>query len=145
MTALDRSIPPKPAQLLRDRIAMILMLLLAAGSVAVCVEAALTFGSVPPAAVAVEAWRMFGYAVFAGLFTLVGLFPRRMKGVWELILFHKAATATFLIQYIGVDADAGASATETILNIVLNDFLLVVVTLIAYGLAQGWRAWTSDR
>ena len=123
----------------KDRIAMVLMLLLSAMSVYVAADSLLAFGSVPPESAGVEAWRMFGYVVFAGLFALVALFPRRMTGIWELILFHKAGTALFLVPYMG--NDTGASMTKTITNVVLNDAMLVVVTLAAYILAKGWRAW----
>ena len=125
----------------RDRIAMGLMILLGLFSLAVCAEAALTFAAVPLEAVAVEAWRMFGYAVFAGLFFLVAVRPRRMTGIWELILFHKLGTALFLVPYVGADAGTGAGPTESIGYIAANDVFLVAVTATAYVLARGWRAW----
>jgi hypothetical protein len=59
----------------------------------------------------------------------------------EPIIFHKAATALYLIPYIGVDAGTGVAATETISNIILNDFLLVALTAISYLLTKGWLAW----
>lgn len=130
---------------MRDRIALVLMVLMSLGSLYVFADSLFTFGSVPAAAVGVEAWRMFGYVVFAGLFLLAGLFPRRMTGIWELILFHKAVPALFLIPYIGIDAGTGAAPTKTILNVVLNDGLLVVLTATAYVLAKGWRAWKQPR
>jgi hypothetical protein len=126
---------------MRDRIALGLMGLMSLGSLYVFMDALLTFDSVPPSAIAVEAWRMFGYIVFAGLFLLAGVFPRSMPGIWELIIFHKAITALFLIPYIGVDAGTGVTVTKTISNIIINDFLLVALTAISYMLAKGWRAW----
>ena len=126
---------------LRDRIALGLMSLMSLGSLYVFMDSLLTFDSVPPSAVAVEAWRMFGYIIFAGLFFLAGVFPRSMPGIWELIIFHKTATALYLIPYIGIDAGTGVTATKTILNIILNDFLLVALTAISYVLTKGWQAW----
>ena len=38
-----------------------------------------------------EAWRAYGLVVFAGLFILLALRPRAMRGVWELAIFDKAA------------------------------------------------------
>jgi hypothetical protein len=124
-----------------DRIAMALMVFLGIGSLGVCVDAALHITYVPAGTIAVEVWRMFGYAVFAGLFFLLAIFPRRMTGIWELVLFHKAGTALFLTPYIGLDAGLGASVSHSIKPIVLNDVMLVVVTAIAYILAKGWQAW----
>jgi hypothetical protein len=129
------------ASTMRDRIALVLMALMSLGSLYVFMDSLLTFGTVPAAAVGVEAWRMFGYVVFAGLFLLAGLFPRRMIGIWELIIFHKSVTALYLIPYIGVDADMDAAPTKTILTVILNDGLLVAMTVTAYVLAKGWRAW----
>lgn len=129
----------EPVSPIHDRIAMVLMLLLSAMSVYVAIDSFLSFGAVAPNSAGVEAWRMFGYVVFAGLFALVGLLPRRMTGIWELILFHKAGTAVFLMPYMGTDE--GASITKTIANVVWNDLMLVAVTATAYVLAKGWRAW----
>ena len=131
--------PEEQRSPLRDRIAMVLMLLLAAMSVYVAVDSFLSFGTVEPNSRGVEAWRMFGYLVFAGLFAAVGLLPRRMTGIWELILLHKAGTAAWLAPYIGTDS--GAPITKQLGTVVWNDVLLVVVTLTAYVLARGWRAW----
>ena len=39
----------------------------------------------------VEVWRMYGLAVFAGLFVLLALRPRRYRGVWELAIANKLA------------------------------------------------------
>lgn len=76
----------------RDRLARILMITLGIASVGAFATPALTFESFAPERVNVETWRMFGYLVFAGLFTLLGLFPRRMTGVWELVLFTRRAS-----------------------------------------------------
>jgi hypothetical protein len=130
---------------MRDRIALGLMSLMSLGSLYVFMDSLLTFVSIPPSAVAVEAWRIFGYIVFAGLFLLAGVLPRTAPGIWELIIFHKAATALYLIPYIGIDTGTGTTATKTILNIVLTDFLLVALTAISYALTKGWQAWRLRR
>lgn len=138
---LDRPVPGVSS--VRDHIASGLMLVFGALSVYVAVDSLLAMGDVAPNQLAVEVWRALGYLVFAGLFTLVGLFPRRMTGIWELIIFHKVAQIIYLIPHIGTDE--GASITKTIGNIVLNDTMLAVVTLVAYVLAKGWKAWRVDR
>ncbi len=125
----------------RDRLARILMIVLGVATAGAFANAALTFGAVAPDRIAVEAWRMFAFVVFAGLFTLLGLFPRRMPGIWELVLFQKAAVPIFLAFFV----KAGAAASLTDAGIIPVDTTLVVVTFFSYLLTQGWRAWLPAR
>ncbi len=125
----------------RDRLARILMIVLGVATAGAFANAALTFGTVPPDRIAVEAWRMFAFVVFAGLFTLLGLLPRRMPGLWELVLFQKAAVPVFLAFFV----KAGAAMSLTDAGIIPVDTTLVVVTFFSYVLTQGWRAWLRVR
>ncbi|MDZ4870209.1 MAG: hypothetical protein SGI91_23040 [Alphaproteobacteria bacterium] len=126
----------------RDRLARILMIGLGLASVGAFATPALTFDSFPPERVNIEAWRMFGYLVFAGLFTLLGLFPRRMTGIWELVLFHKAGVAIFLAYFVKPDPAANVTFVDSTNNIILVDTALTVVTFFCYLLTSGWRAWS---
>lgn len=126
----------------RDRIARILMITLGVASVGAFANAAMEFGSIEPDRVNVESWRMFGFLVFAGLFTLLGLFPRRMTGIWELVLFHKASVAIFLTYFVKADTATGAYFADGAVTIIVVDAVLTGITLISYLLAQGWRAWS---
>lgn len=117
----------------RDRAAMVLMLLAALGALFSF------FGSVGAVAAAsadtqvVETWRSYGYLVFAGLFVLLALRPRHYPGVWELVIFHKAAlaiTAATLIK--------GAAGAPTI---VVADGLVALFVVSAYVLARGYAGW----
>ncbi len=125
----------------RDRLARTLMLSLGLASVGAFANAALEFAAVTPDRIDVEAWRMLAFPVFAGLFILLGVFPRRMPGLWELVIYHKAAVPIFLAYF--VKAAAGKTLTDA--GIVPVDTLLVVTTLFCYRLAQGWRAWLPQR
>ncbi len=127
----------------RDRLARILMITLGVASVGAFATPALTFDTFPPERINVETWRMFGYLVFAGLFTLLGLFPRRMTGIWELVLFHKAGVALFLAYFVRPDPAANVSFVDNADSIILVDTALAVTTLFCYLLTNGWRAWSA--
>ncbi len=137
MTSQPQS--PSPA---RDRIARILMIVLSVATLGAFANAALQFGAIAPERVNIEAWRMFAYLVFAGLFLLLGLFPRRMPGLWELVFFQKAAVAVFLTFFVHTGA-TGAYYADNASSITAVDFLLALATLVCYVLAQGWRAWSA--
>ena len=77
----------------RDLMARIVLLVAASCAVFAVVGAIGSVQSVAPVAVVAEVWRMYGLLVFAGLFTLLAVRLRRLAGVWELVIFHKAATA----------------------------------------------------
>ncbi|MDO8839583.1 MAG: hypothetical protein Q7V31_11705 [Parvibaculum sp.] len=120
----------------RDRLARILMILLGLSAVGAFVGAAVTIGDFAPDRVGVEIWRMLGYLVFAGLFVLLGIFPRRLPGLWELVFFHKAGKVVLLV-FVFEAADPEPT--------IFVDSTLSVVTLFCYLLTQGWRAWLPAR
>lgn len=80
-----------------------------------------------------ELWRTLAYIVFAGIWTLLAVAPRRHAGLWELLLFHKGAITV----YGFLMWDRLADAPET----ALIDLGVTVTTLAAYVLCRGWRAW----
>ncbi|MDP2125641.1 MAG: hypothetical protein Q8J92_14800 [Parvibaculum sp.] len=120
----------------RDRLARILMILLGLSATGAFAGAAVAIGDFAPDRVGVEIWRMLGYLVFAGLFVLLGIFPRRLPGLWELVFLHKAGKVVLLVFVF--------EAADPELTIVV-DSTLSVVTLFCYLLTQGWRAWTPAR
>ena len=79
-----------------------------------------------------QAWQTFAFVLFAALWTSVVLWPRRIPGIWELLMAHKIAVVTFCLIVSDV---ADAKATAAI------DGYLVVSTIAAYILCKGWRAW----
>ncbi|WP_051302564.1 hypothetical protein [Salibacterium aidingense] len=81
----------------------------------------------------VEAWRLFGFIVFAGIFLLLALRPRQYPGIWELVIFHKLAvtvSAFFLFQQTG-----------EALFIAIVDGSLAFLLILAYVAAKGYTAW----
>ena len=121
------------------------MVTLGIASVGAFATPALTFESFAPERINVEAWRMFGFLVFAGLFTLLGLFPRRRTGVWELVFLHKAGVAVFLAYVVKAGAAANVSLVDSANSIILVDTILAATTFFCYLLTQGWRAWLPPR
>jgi hypothetical protein len=116
----------------RDRTSAVLMILLGVSALAAFADGAGKLDAFGPDRVGVELWRVLGYLVFAGLFVLLGLYPRRMPGVWELVFFHKAAKVVLLLFVF--------DATAPQLTIAV-DSVLAAVTLACYVLTKGYRAW----
>ncbi|HEY0300538.1 MAG TPA: hypothetical protein VGC36_04360 [Rhizomicrobium sp.] len=131
-----RSISPA-----RDRLARVLMIVLGIASVGAFANAAYGFGATLPERINIEAWRMLAFLVFAGLFILLGLFPRRLPGIWEIAFFHKAAITIFVL-FIVPTHIADAPLSDNTGNIILVDGSLAIVTLVSYVLAKGWRSWS---
>lgn len=119
----------------RDRAATIVLVLCALGAgfatAAAIGEVADTEGTARLA----ETWRLFGFPVFAGLFVILAAAPRRIAGLWELVIANKIALviagATFLS---GIDGSN---------DFVYVDGILVVLLIAAYVLTRGWTAWSN--
>ena len=122
----------------RDILAMVLMLLAALGALLSFVGSLGTVLAAPPPIQLVESWRMYGFLVFAGLFVLLALWPRLYPGVWELVIFHKAAMA------ITAAALIGRGALEATL-IATVDGTLAVLAVVAYLLSRGYTSWSRLR
>ncbi|MBA2813284.1 hypothetical protein E0500_039715 [Streptomyces sp. KM273126] len=52
--------------------------------------------------IVIESWRTFEYVVFAGLWTVLALWPRRIPGLFELVLFQKTAVTVLAFAVWGV-------------------------------------------
>ncbi len=122
----------------RDRVAMILMLLAAVGALLAFVGAIGPTVSASPGTQVVETWRLYGYLVFAGLFTLLALWPRDYPGVWELVIFHKAAITLTAATLLG--GETAEAATVAVV-----DGIIAAVTIAAYLLARGYAGWGKLR
>ncbi|SEN26497.1 hypothetical protein E3O25_10975 [Cryobacterium sp. TMT1-3] len=84
--------------------------------------------------VVVQAWQMFGFAIFAGMWTLVALWPRRIPGIWEFLIAHKLAITIFCLVNI--------SQPDAVLTGAIDGFIMIT-TVIAYLLCRGWRSWNG--
>lgn len=122
----------------RDRVARSILLLAALGALisflASLPEIVTGFSN----AQVVDIWRLYGFVVFTGLFGLLAFRPRHYPGLWELTIGHKIAVALTAALLIGSpDASAGAVA--------LIDGVLAGMLVLAYLVAQGYRAWAQAR
>ena len=119
---------------LRDRIALGLMLLSALGALYAFVTAIGATSAAGPATQQVEAWRALGYLMFAAIFVLLGLWPLRYPYLWEVVIVNKAALTVVEIVLIGKGA-ADAQSTA------LADGILTVLLVAAYLLSRGYASW----
>ncbi|MEU8379871.1 hypothetical protein [Streptosporangium sp. NPDC048865] len=82
-----------------------------------------------------EAWRTFAYIVFAGLWAVLAVAPRRQWGLWELLLFQKGAITVYAFAMWDMP-DAPTTA--------FIDLTVTATTAVAYVLCRGWYAWRAD-
>jgi hypothetical protein len=80
----------------------------------------------------VEAWRMIGYVMFAGVFVLLARSPRRLRGLFELTIAAKLALPVAALT-IARNADDAAT-------FLVADGIVVALLVIAYFATKGWRA-----
>ena len=72
----------------RDRAARYIMIALGIATLGAFANAAYELGGVPPDRIVSHTWEMLAYVVFSGLFILLAFYPRRMLGIWELIILR---------------------------------------------------------
>src|SRR5215468_7749199 len=75
----------------RDRLGTVLLSVCAVGAIVSAVSAVATVSDAGSATEAVETWRLVGFAFFAGIFLLLALAPRQLRGLWELTIAAKLA------------------------------------------------------
>src|SRR5262245_16898451 len=122
------------APTIRDRIATILMLVSALGALYAFVTSIGAVQTASPATQQVETWRLFGFLMFAGVFVLLGVWPRRLPGLWELTIANKVGLTVMealLIRNDAVDAQSTA----------ISDGILSAFLVAAYLLSRGYTAW----
>lgn len=120
-----------------DRAAQIILALCAIGAGFAAVTAIGDVADSEGTARLAETWRMFGFPVFAGLFVILAVAPRRTSGLWELVIANKIALtiagATFLSDIDGKN------------DFLYGDGILSVFLIAAYVLTRGWTAWNDPR
>ena len=120
----------------RDRAARIILGVCATGAL---IATAATIGVVADADGATqvaETWRLAGLPVFAGLFVILARMPRRIAGLWELVIANKVALVVAGATYL--------SGADGATDFVFVDGVLAGLLIAAYVLAKGWTAWTEQ-
>ena len=132
-TALVDATQPAPRA---DRIGRVVMAANAVAAVLAFASGLVVTAGVGDDRLLSETWRTLAYLVFAGIWTVLAVAPRRHPGLWELLLFHKAAITVFCLLNPDLP-DAQLTA--------LVDGVVTLTTLAAYVLCRGWRAWGAGR
>jgi hypothetical protein len=122
------------ASTIRDRIATILMLVSALGALFAFITAIGAVQTAGPATQQVETWRLFGFLMFAGVFVLLGIWPRRLPGLWELTIANKVGLTIVEALLIRTNAVGAQFAA-------ISDAILCVFLVAAYLLSRGYTAW----
>jgi peptidoglycan/LPS O-acetylase OafA/YrhL len=121
----------------RDRLGAALLSVCAVGGIVAAISALGTVSDAGSATEAVETWRLVGFAFFAGIFVLLALAPRQLRGLWELTIAAKLALpvagATFL---------RGSTDADTF---VVFDGSVTVLLIAAYVSMLGWTARRPHR
>ncbi|AQZ62550.1 unnamed protein product [[Actinomadura] parvosata subsp. kistnae] len=132
-TPMSGSVAGRPSAV-ADRIGRTLMAVDAVATLVALVNGILIMNSVADDRVITEAWRTLAYVVFAGIWAILAVAPRRQWGLWELLLFHKGAITIYcFVMWDKPDAVQTA----------FIDLSLVVTTAVAYVLCRGWTSWRT--
>ncbi|MDG4809507.1 hypothetical protein O7634_22395 [Micromonospora sp. WMMD1120] len=116
----------------QDLTGRILMAITAATTLVPFVEGVTRLGDLSDDLILTEYWRTCAYLVFAGMWALLAVAPRKQRGMWELLLLHKIAVtiqAAFIIDV------PHAKLT------VIADGFVSLMTIAAYLLCRGWHTW----
>ncbi|HEX5157128.1 MAG TPA: hypothetical protein VFW17_07925 [Ktedonobacterales bacterium] len=119
---------------IQDRIATVLMLVSALGALYAFFTAIGAVQTATPATQQVETWRLFGFLMFAGVFILLGVWPRRLPGLWELTIANKVGLTVVEVLLTRND-EAGAQSAA------VADAILCALLIVAYLLSRGYTAW----
>jgi len=121
----------------RDRLGTVLLSVCAVGAIVSAVSAVATVSDAGAATEAVETWRLVGFAFFAGIFLLLALAPRQLRGLWELTIAAKLALPVAGATFLRGATDAGA--------FVVFDGVVTVLLIAAYVSMAGWTALRPHR
>lgn len=116
----------------RDLLGTVLLGVCAVGAALAAVSAVGTVADADEATKAVEAWRLVGFAYFAGIFALLAFAPRQLRGLWELTIAAKLALPIAGATFLSGSTDAG--------TFVAVDGLVTVFLVVAYVSMAGWTA-----
>jgi hypothetical protein len=115
------------------RITRGLMALAALGALVATLSGIPTVLHASSGTIVVETWRLCGFALFAGLFTLLALNPTGHRGVWELVIANKLVLTALAIGY------AIHGHIDGTTDVLVWDGLLTVLLIAAYVSCRGWQ------
>jgi peptidoglycan/LPS O-acetylase OafA/YrhL len=127
--SLDATTAPTRWQ---DRTGRILMAITAAATLVPFVDGISRISDATGDQVLMEFWRTFAYIVFAGMWALLAIAPRKQRGMWELLLFHKIAVTVQAAFVLDVP-----NAERTL----IADGFVSLTTIAGYVLCRGWHTW----
>src|SRR5262245_54931224 len=116
----------------RDRLGTLLLSVCAAGAIVAAVSAIDTVADAGSTTEAVETWRLVGFVFFAGVFVLLALAPRQLRGLWELTIVAKLALPVAGATFLRGSTDAT--------TFVIFDGLVTALLVAAYVSMAGWTA-----
>ena len=116
----------------RDRLGTVLLSVCAVGAILSAVSAVATVSDASSATEAVETWRLVGFVFFAGVFVLLALAPRQLRGLWELTIVAKLALPVAGATFLRGSTDAT--------TFVIFDGVVTALLVAAYVLMAGWMA-----
>jgi hypothetical protein len=129
-TAVDPTVDAPPAW--ADRTGRVLLALCSVATLGALAQGFTLMQDSSDQHLMTEAWRTFAYVVFAGLWALLAIAPRRSPGIWELLFAHKIGITVFAAVMFDL---------PTAPRHVLVDGLLVGATAAAYVACRGWQSW----
>jgi hypothetical protein len=125
--------PDSHTERLRDRIAMVLMLVSAIGALYAFATAVGVAAQAGAATQQVEAWRAVTFSLFAAIFVLLAIWPRRYPWLWEIVIVNKVALT--LVEALLITKHATNADTTAIADAVLS-----VLLITSYFLSRGYVA-----
>ncbi|MEU8038389.1 hypothetical protein [Streptosporangium sp. NPDC049078] len=119
---------------LADRIGRTLMAVNAVAALVAFAGGIMITANVSDDRLVTEAWRTLAYIVFAGIWAILAVAPRRQWGLWELLLFQKGAITVYcFVMWDKPDA----------MQTAFIDLFVVATTAVAYVLCRGWTSWRT--
>jgi hypothetical protein len=108
------------------------MLLAALGALYAAVASIGEVTSAGPSTQQVYAWRMVSFTMFAAVFALLAIWPRRYPYLWEVTIINKIALT--LVELVLI-----SRASQAVANGII-DAILSVLLIAAYLLSRGYQA-----
>src|SRR5262249_40327873 len=121
----------------RDRLGALLLSVCAAGAIVAAISAVDTVADAGSATEAGQTRPPVGLVFFAGVFVLLALAPRQLRGLWELTIVAKLALPVAGATFLRGAMDAT--------SFVIFDGIVTVLLVAAYVSMAGWTAARPHR